>query len=227
MNGVHDLGGMHGFGPVEREEDEPLFHAAWEARVFGIQQRGRRGGYFNIDAFRNGIERMPPAAYLRSSYYERWLASVEYNLIEQGLIDGDELEARVASLSESPGAGTSRARAVATQPQVRGASPESLPPAESPPPAPRFAEGDAVVTRNVHPAGHTRLPRYARGKRGVIHRAYGAQAFPDTNARGLGERPQPLYSVRFAGREFWGGSAEPGQVVYLDLWESYLDPARA
>ncbi len=221
MNGVHDLGGMHGFGSVEREEDEPLFHAAWEARVFGIQQRVRRGGYFNIDAFRNGIERMPPAAYLRSSYYERWLASVEYNLIEQGLIDGDELEARVASLSESPGAGTPRARAVAAQPQVRWASPES------PPPAPRFAEGDAVVTRNVHPAGHTRLPRYARGKRGVIHRAYGAQTFPDTNAHGLGERPQPLYSVRFAGRELWGDSAEPGQVVYLDLWESYLDPARA
>lgn len=87
--------------------------------------------------------------------------------------------------------------------------------------------GDAVVTRNIHPVGHTRLPRYARGKPGTIHRAHGAQTFPDTNAHGLGEQPQPLYNVRFAGRELWGDAAEPGLVIYLDLWDSYLDPAPA
>jgi len=221
MNGVHDLGGMHGFGPVEREEHEPLFHAAWEGRVKGIQQL-TRGAYYNIDAFRHGIERMPPAEYLRASYYERWLATVERNLIEQGLIDSAELEARVALLRDHP----------AAEPPRAGGAPAPVPapkvPPESPPsPAPRFAAGDVIVTRNVHPVGHTRLPRYARGKRGTIHRSYGPQTFPDTNAHGLGKQPQPLYNVRFAGRELWGDSAEPGQVVYLDLWDSYLDPAPA
>ncbi|MDP9374601.1 MAG: nitrile hydratase subunit beta [Chloroflexota bacterium] len=222
MNGVHDLGGMHGFGPIQREENEPLFHAAWEARVFGIMRVARaQQEYFTLDAMRHGIERMPPAEYLRSSYYERWLASVEYNMSEQGLIDGDELEARVASLREHSGADPPRAREVAVLPQAREAPPKSSPP------MPRFAVGDVIMTRNVHPVGHTRLPRYARGKRGVIHRAYGPQTFPDTNAHGLGEQPQPLYSVRFVGSELWGDSAEPGQVVYLDLWDSYLDPAPA
>ncbi len=221
MNGVHDLGGMHGFGPVEREEHEPLFHAAWEARVLGIMGvvRGQRG-YFNLDAFRHGIERMPPAEYLRSTYYERWLASVEYNLIEQGLIDGDELEARVAFLREHPEADPPPARSVTVPPRAREREPQS------PPPAPRFAVGDAVVTRNVHPRGHTRLPRYARGKRGLIHLIHGPQTFPDTNAHGLGEQPQVLYNVRFEGRELWGESSEPREAVYLDLWESYLEPAR-
>ena len=221
MNGVHDMGGMHGFGPVEREEHEPLFHAAWEARVLGIMGvvRGQRG-YFNLDAFRHGIERMPPAEYLRSTYYERWLASVEYNLIEQGLIDGDELEARVAFLREHPEAAPPPARSVTVPPRAREREPQS------PPTAPRFAAGDAVVTRNVHPRGHTRLPRYARGKRGLIHLIHGPQTFPDTNAHGLGEQPQVLYNVRFAGRELWGESSEPREAVYLDVWESYLEPAR-
>ena len=221
MNGVHDLGGMHGFGPVEREENEPLFHAAWEARVLGIMGvvRAQRG-YFNLDAFRHGIERMAPAEYLRSTYYERWLASVEYNLIEQGLIDGDELDARVAFLREHPGADPPLARSVTVPPRPREREPQL------PPPAPRFAVGEAVVTRNVHPRGHTRLPRYARGKRGMIHLIHGPQTFPDTNAHGLGEQPQMLYNVRFEGRELWGESSEPREAVYLDLWESYLEPAR-
>jgi nitrile hydratase subunit beta len=218
MNGVHDLGGMHGFGPIEREENEPIFHAAWEGRVLGIQQNVRT--FLNVDAFRHGIERMPPAEYLRASYYERWLASVERNLIELGLIDGDELEARVALLREHPDAESTHGDNAPSPILAVKAPPESPPPH-----APRFEAGDAVVTRNVHPVGHTRLPRYARGKRGVIHRAYWPQTFPDTNAHGLGEQPQMLYSVRFVGRELWGDQAEPGQVIYLDLWDSYLDPA--
>jgi nitrile hydratase beta subunit len=219
MNGVHDLGGMHGFGPVEREDNEPLFHAAWEARVFGINRivRGQRE-CFNLDAFRHGIERMAPAHYLRSTYYERWLATIEYNLLQQGYLTSDELEARVALLHDHPDGAPPRAGVASPQPRAQAA------PAK-PPPAPRFAIGDAVVARNVHPAGHTRLPRYARGKRGAIDRAYGPQIFPDTHAHGLGEQPQPLYKVRFAGQELWGDSAEPGLVVYLDLWDSYLDPA--
>ncbi|MFN8555885.1 MAG: nitrile hydratase subunit beta [Dehalococcoidia bacterium] len=90
---------------------------------------------------------------------------------------------------------------------------------------PRFAAGDLIVTRTISPVGHTRLPRYARGKRGTIERVYGTFVFPDTNAHGKGEQPQPVYSVRFDGAELWGADAEPNQVVLLDLWESYLDPA--
>jgi nitrile hydratase subunit beta len=217
MNGVHDMGGMHGFGPIVREANEPLFHAPWEARVFGIAELS--DDFFNIDAFRHGIERMEPAHYLRAPYYERWLSTVELNLIEGGFLTGEELDARTELLREGPEATLPRSAAIATVPELPNESPNS------PLPVSHFAVGDAVVTRNVHPPGHTRLPRYARGKRGVIQRLYGAQTFPDSNAHGLGENPQPLYSVCFDARELWGDSAEPRQTVSLDLWESYLEPS--
>ncbi len=220
MNGVHDLGGMHGFGSVEREEHEPLFHAAWEARVRAMAELMVRHGYYTVDASRHGIELMPPAEYLRASYYERWLGTLEYNLPHQGLLTVEELDTRAAFLRDHPGVQPPPAVRVKPATPARAAPPESSP-------APRFAVGDAVVARNAHPVGHTRLPRYARGKRGTIHRSYGPQTFPDTNAHGLGKQPQPVYNVRFEGRELWGDSAEPGQVVYLDLWDSYLDPAPA
>jgi nitrile hydratase beta subunit len=217
MNGVHDLGGMHGFGPIEREEHEPLFHADWEGRVCALEELlCEEGLYFTLDAFRYGIERMPPVDYLRSSYYERWLASFEYNLNHEGLLTSDELDTRIDLLRRQPDY-------VPHQPAA-ALSPPPVQPAESPPTVSRFAVGDAVRTRNVHPAGHTRLPRYARGKRGVIQRLHGAQTFPDTNAHGLGEQPQPLYTVQFTARELWGESAEPNLTVTLDLWESYLEP---
>jgi nitrile hydratase beta subunit len=220
MNGVHDLGGMHGFGPVVRETNEPRFHAAWEARVWAMVQVIRRQDYYTIDASRFGIEQMPPAEYLRSTYYERWLASLVFNLKKEGLLTGDELEAAIEHIRRHP---------EAPMPTVALESPPPPreQPASLPPPAPRFAVGDAVVTQNVHPIGHTRLPRYARGKLGVIQNFYGAQIFPDANAHGLGEQPQPLYNVRFEARELWGDSAEPRQTVSLDLWDSYLDPAPA
>lgn len=218
MNGVHDMGGMHGFGPIEREADEPLFHAPWEARVRALVTLSRDRGCYNIDESRYGIEQMDPAAYLRSSYFERWLASLEFNLARHGFLTGDELDARVAHLRDHPAAAPPPARPLVPPPM-------SVPPASAPSPPPRFAVGDAVVARNVHPVGHTRLPRYARGKRGTIHRLHGAQIFPDTNAHGLGEQPQPLYSVRFDARELWGESAESRGLVYLDLWDSYLEPA--
>lgn len=221
MNGVHDLGGMHGFGPVERIAHEPLFHGRWEAVVRSIVTLARERGYFNIDAFRHGIERIPPATYLRSTYFARWLASAERNLIEQGFIDADELEARVAWFGEHPDRPPPASRPMAGPP-VTGVVVEV-----AAPPAPRFVIGDTVVARNNHPTGHTRLPRYARGKRGSIHLDHGPQTFPDANAHGLGAQPQALYSVRFNARELWGDSAEPNQMVYLDLWESYLEPAPA
>jgi nitrile hydratase beta subunit len=219
MNGVHDMGGMHGFGPIAREENEPLFHAPWEAHVRAMMTEVRSRGYFNIDAFRYGIERMEPAHYLRASYYERWLSTIELNLMDGGFIASEELDARTELLREGSEATLPRSAAIATVPEPPS---ESL---DSPLPEPHFAVGDAVVARNIHPPGHTRLPRYARGKRGVIQRLHGAQIFPDSNAHGLGENPQPLYAVRFDARELWGNSAEPHQTVSIDLWESYLEPS--
>jgi nitrile hydratase len=222
MNGVHDMGGMHGFGPIERSDNEPLFHAAWEARVramVGLSYGQQR--YYTIDASRYGIEQMPPAEYLRASYFERWLASLEYNLAEQGLVTPAELDARTALLQEQPDAVLPPPAQTVLPP--RAPAPATL----TPLPTARFAVGDAVVARNVHPVGHTRLPRYARGKRGVVQRVYGPQTLPDTNAHGLGEQPQVLYNVRFDARELWGEAAEPGGTVALDLWDSYLMPAPA
>ena len=220
MNGVHDMGGMHGFGPIVREEHEPLFHAPWEGRARAMAALTMARGSYTIDAFRFGIEQMAPAEYLRAPYFERWLTSVERNLIAQGLVTHEELEHRTARLRvdpeaplPSPGPEVPRARASDYSQSMRPGAP------------PRFAVGDAVVTRNVHLSGHTRLPRYARGKRGVVIRSHGPHVFPDTNAAGLGEQPQPLYTVRFEARELWGESAEGPQTVSLELWESYLEPA--
>ena len=220
MNGIHDLGGMHGFGPIEREADEPRFHADWEVRLRAIDRLVMERGYFTRDAHRYGIERMAPADYLRASYYERWLTSFESILIQQGLITVDELNARIDLLRRHPDAAPQQDAPPAPPPAPRARSEPT-----TPPPAPRFAVGDAVVARNVHPVGHTRLPRYVRGKQGVINFVYEPELLPDTNAHGLGEHLQVVYNVRFDGRELWGDSAEPGQTVSIDLWESYLEPA--
>jgi nitrile hydratase beta subunit len=226
MDGVHDLGGMQGFGPVEREENEPAFHAAWEAAVLAMMRAGGSRGLFNIDEFRHGIERMAPANYLRATYYEKWLDGVTRLLVEKGVVGAEELAARLAFFEQKPDAPATAAlpgplpvRGTSNPGWVQDAVRETGA-------APRFAAGDPVRTREMHPHGHTRLPRYARGKRGVIHCCHGIHVFPDTNAHGEGEQPQPLYSVRFEARELWGESAEPNQVVHIDLWESYLLPGR-
>jgi nitrile hydratase subunit beta len=224
MNGIHDLGGMHGFGPVARETDEPPFHAAWEGRMFGISRACVLTKVFNQDEARHGIERMAPAAYLSASYYERFLARTLRLLAEKGLVSRDEFEARVARLGEHPDAPAPRREDPALVARVdRGF--RARPDYRRPSAPPRFAPGDPVLTHNHHPVGHTRLPRYARAKRGIIHRVHGGFIFPDTNAHGAGEQPNTLYSVRFDATELWGVSAESRAPVYLDLWERYLEPA--
>ena len=225
MDGVHDLGGMHGFGRVEREENEPVFHAHWEAAVLAMQRWVRGRDIVTLDEFRHAIERMAPADYLGSSYYARWLDALDRVLVEKGVVTADEVERRMAFFEARPDAPAS--------------APLTAPPPPASPPRrldsessfregtghhPRFKEGDPVVARNTHPPGHTRLPRYTRGKRGVIAARRGVHVLPDANAHGLGERPEPLYTVRFEARELWGESAEPNQHVYVDLWESYLLP---
>lgn len=227
MNGVHDLGGMQGFGAVEREENEPVFHASWEAAMLAIMRAGGARGLYNIDEFRHAIERMKPAHYLSATYYEKWLDGITRLLIEKRVVSEEEMQARAAFFGARPDAPATAA--------LGGPPPERVPfdpgwvqgVVRETGTRPRFAPGDPVITRVIHPRGHTRLPRYARGKRGAIHRVHGIHVFPDTNAHGLGEAPQPLYSVQFAARELWGDdTGEPNQWVHLDLWESYLQAGR-
>ena len=224
MDGIHDLGGMHGFGSVEREENEPPFHAPWEATVVAIMRSARGAGLYNIDEFRHGIERMDPAHYLGSSYFEHWLDGIARILAEKGVVTTGEMEARIAFFGARPDAPASAAVAATPSAQATRGRPESETSFREATAPPRFAVGAAVVTRNIHPAGHTRLPRYARGKGGVVAVHRGCHVFPDANAHGLGEQSQHVYSVRFEAGELWGEAAEPNQHVYLDLWESYLLP---
>lgn len=225
MNGAHDLGGLHGAGPVEPEAGEPAFHTEWERRAFAITVAAGFLGLWNIDETRFAREQMPPAAYLASTYYEHWLFGLEKLLVDKGLVAPEEIAAR------PDGAPPNRAATPAGRPRVlkaadvdkvlrRGGSTRR---AEGAPP--RFRVGDRVRTVNRHPAGHTRLPRYARDKEGVIDRDHGVFVFADASATGSGEQPQHLYSVRFAARTIWGPDASPRDAVYLDLWDAHLRPA--
>jgi nitrile hydratase beta subunit len=215
MNGVHDMGGMDGFGPIVHEQNEPVFHADWERRAFALATLAWRLAPANGDEFRHAVERIPPARYLASSYYERWLAAAETLLIEHGVLNREDLLAK-QDASIDPAL---IANAVAT----RGPAPVKDKSGKKPPRA-RYAKGARVRARNLNPSGHTRLPRYVRGKAGVIARDWGVFAFPDTNAHHAGTKPQHCYSVLFDARELWGKSANSRERVYIDLWEDYLEP---
>jgi nitrile hydratase subunit beta len=219
MNGVHDMGGMHGMGPVVPEPNEPVFHEPWEGRVFALNRATAALGKWSIDASRHARERIPPADYLRMSYYEKWLAGLVMLLQETGVVSRAELESGRAA-PDSP-----NATPPLTADQVPGAVAERGWFARSLNEPPRFAIGQAVRAKKINPTGHTRLPRYARGAVGIVDRIHGAHVFPDSSAHFRGEQPQHLYSVRFAARELWGAEAAPRDSIYIDLWESYLDPA--
>ncbi len=212
MNGIHDMGGMDGFGAVVVEENEPVFHERWEARVFGMRLLALVSRPANIDAGRHAIERIDPVDYLGLGYYGRWLRALEMQLVELGFLAQDELDARLAG------------RRVESGPPPPTPSEPGNPSAqreiES---APAFATGQRVRTRNLQPRGHTRLPAYARARRGVVAIVQPAFVLPDTHAHGVGEQPEYVYSVRFEGRELWGERAEPATCVHLDLFESYLE----
>ena len=220
MDAMHDLGGRQGFGPVEREEDEPVFHGRWEARVFAIVNHMLGQGLIrNVDQFRHAIERIDPAAYLTHGYYGRWLGGVENLLTEAGVVDPAALARAVETL------GGDRNDPIAARPSSQ---PDQVPASETPgagrevSAAPRFSVGELVRTYATPVSGHTRLPGYARGRTGTIVRLHGGWVYPDSNAHGHGERPEHLYCVRFEGAELWGDEAEPRQSVCLDLFESYL-----
>ncbi len=221
MNSVHDMGGMHNMGPVDPEQDEPVFHSEWEARMFALAGATRGWGKWNIDQSRHAREAMPPAQYLASSYYEIWLYGYIELLIEAGLLGRAELERGRADADVTLPANVS----AVTADQVDGILRAGASTRVNADVAPKFAVGDAVVAKTINPVGHTRLPRYVRGRRGVIDRDHGVFVFPDTNAHGRGPSPQHVYSVRFTARELWGPEASAKDAVHVDLWDDYLEPA--
>ncbi len=224
MNGAHDLGGMQGLGRVEREENEPVFHSAWEKTVFGLLFGTVGNGLINLDEFRHGIERMNPVHYLASRYYEHWLYTIERNLVEKGIINEADLKARMRQFSAKSGARPKRTKNPELAKRMLGMIRRGGSTRMEINQPPRFKVGDRVITRNINPTGHTRLPRYARAKHGEIERVYDSFVFPDTSAHQRGPNPQYVYSVRFDGRELWGREAEPNAFVYIDMWEDYIEP---
>ena len=211
------MGGMHGFGRVNADPDEPVFHNEWQARCFALNFA--MGGWrkWTIDASRHAIERLDPVTYLGSGYYERWLEKLVKLSIENGLITEEELRSGMPDPDSEKQVPPLDANAVRTilkkgRPSDRAVKQQ-----------PRFQVGDTVRTVTDSPAGHTRLPRYARGCEGRIVLHHGAHSFPDSNAHGHGEAPQHLYAVRFSARALWGKQGNPRDNVTLDLWESYLE----
>ena len=219
MNGIHDMGGMHGMGPIEYEKDEPVFHHDWEARTYALSLALRLGGEFNLDAARNAIEQLPPVDYLRMSYYEKWFVRLMNYAILKGAVTASEME------TGKPAPGSARAVPGLVADMVPGMIAAGASARRNVIIEPAFAAGQHVRARNMNLAGHTRLPRYARGKSGTIIRDHGVFVFPDTRAHFQGDKPQHVYSVRFDARELWGRDRNPRDAVYLDLWEDYLEPA--
>jgi nitrile hydratase subunit beta len=219
MNGVHDMGGMDGFGKVEPEPNEPVFHAPWEGRVMAMNRAMGATGVWNIDMGRFSREMLPPHVYLASTYYQKWFLGLQQMLLERGLIDADEVGSGHALRPGKPlKRGAFRVADVARV-MTRGSFRRPAPAAA------RFKPGDRVRAKNIHPRTHTRLPRYVRGHVGVVERDHGCHVFPDSVVAGQGENPQWLYTVRFESQELWGPDADPTVKISIDAFEPYLDPA--
>jgi nitrile hydratase subunit beta len=219
VNGAHDIGGAHGFGPVEPEPGEPVFHADWERRAFALTVAMGMTGEWNLDESRFAREDRPPADYLGRTYYEIWLGGLERQLADRGLVAPEEI---AAGRSLQPARPVKRTLAAVDVAPTLG---RGGPTTREPPRPARFAPGDRVRAVNIHPEGHTRLPRYVRGRVGTVELVHGCHVFSDAHARGNGEDPQWLYAVRFDGRELWGPDADPASAVSVDAFEPYLEPA--
>jgi nitrile hydratase subunit beta len=218
MDGVHDMGGMDGFGKVEPEPDEPTFHAEWEGRVMAMNRAMGAAGIWNIDMSRFSLESLPPNVYLTSSYYRKWFLGLERRLLERGLVDSDEIANGHALRRGKP---LDRKLSVDDISPIMTRGSFGRPAAA----AARFTPGDRVRAKNMHPRTHTRLPRYVRGHVGTIERVQGCHVFPDTAAIGEGENPQWLYTVCFGARDLWGDDADPTVQVSIEAFEPYLEPA--
>ena len=217
MNGVHDMGGMQGFGPIRPEKTEPVFHARWEGRMQAIWSALGTWRKWNGDFGRQTREFLPPAEYLALTYYQLRYAQVVELLVGSGMVTRAEIE------SGRPAKGTQKAVPPLTAGKVAAWFASGNPKRRDVAVAPKFSSGQRVRARNINPPTHTRLPRYARGKLGIIERDHGVFVFPDSNAQGLGEKPQHVYSVRFAARELWGEQAPPKDTVIVAMWDDYLE----
>jgi nitrile hydratase subunit beta len=226
VNGEHDQGGTQSYGPIPRPQNEPVFQAPWEGRVEAMTIALLVAGHFGGGGvLRHAIESLPPLRYLQCGYFERHLEGLEGALVQRMVLGRAEIRDRLEHLVSVEGGVDPRR----SDPRAEPAS-TPAPPATSGEPsnrrnAPfprRFAVGDEVIARNLHPRGHTRLPRYVRGRRGRIIGVHPAAVFPDTDAHGMGENPQAIYTVSFDSQELWGDFAEPNFKVQLGLWENYL-----
>jgi nitrile hydratase beta subunit len=232
VNGVHDMGGMHGFGPVCPDALEGPFASPWEGRVFGLEMLMGVHHRSNVDRFRFTLEQIPPRDYLRLSYFERWLEALLVQSRDAGVLSEADVASirsgrvpRASEVASAEGAGADRTETAPALPAavipaifLNANVPDRV---ESR--APRFAVGDRVRARAMNPETHTRLPRYARGREGVIARDHGDHPLPDANAELAESRSCRLYTVRFSARELWGDRAGAHDCVYLDLFDPYLD----
>ena len=219
MNGVHDMGGMDGFGKVEVEPNEPVFHEPWEARVMAMVRAMGAAGAFGIDTSRFYREMLPPDVYLSSSYYKKWFLGLENLLVDKQFVGADEVEAGHAL---HPGKDLKRGKFTLSDVErimARGKF------ARAPQAPAKFKPGDRVRAKNIHPATHTRLPRYVRGHVGVVELNHGCQVFPDSAATGAGDNPQWLYTVVFESAELWGADADSTVTISIDAFEPYLEAA--
>lgn len=215
MNGPHDMGGMMGFGPIDPETDEPVFHSKWETRVFALVLAS--GATESWPSNRPWRESLPALKYWSSSYYEIWFEALLKLLIERDLVNGNEAATGHAQVAAKPVRGVLAGAKVSTL--LAEGGPKNRPSDATQ----KFAVGDKIRTRNINPDSHTRLPRYARGRMGEIVRVHGTFIFPDSQTRELGDDPKWLYTVSFTARELWG--KETMNSVCIDMWEPYLEPA--
>ncbi len=220
MDSIADMGGMQGWGPVPYEPgtDDHPFHEPWEGRAFAMTLLAinRLSGQ-NLDAMRHALSRLHPVDYLVDGYYGRWLNCAELMLVDSGIIAPGAIDARARRLlgedvAEPP-------EPTPSKPDYAGTGPGSLRQVDD---QPRFKVGQTVRAKDIHPSGHTRLPRYVRGRTGMVQGLHPAALLPDTHAHFEGENPQHVYDVAFDSTELWGPDSESFS-LHIDLYESYLE----
>ncbi|KQV41337.1 nitrile hydratase subunit beta [Rhizobium sp. Root1204] len=221
MNSIHDLGGMHGMGPLPFEENEPKFHAEWERTVFGVNMLLLLSGAYTADEHRHSMEKIPALHWLESPYYLHWIDGFETILQDKGIVTAEEMDSGKSSMSGRAGPLANYIDPDA----IRNIALHNHPVTGDIEKVPSFKEGDVVRAKNINPRTHTRLPRYTRGKKGIVVKHVGACLYADARAHGGSEQFQHTYSVRFEGKELWGPDAGPRDAVYIDLYDSYLEDA--
>jgi len=216
-NTIHDMGGMHGFGPIEEEENEPIFHTEWESRVYAMNRAMGPLGLWTIDEGRAAQEMLPPSVYLSASYYQRWYLGLVHRVLDHGIAGADEIAAgKSLRSSDNP-------PQIFKPKDAEGLTRGSFERPSSAPP--QFKPNDTVRTRNIQPTSHTRLPRYARDKLGTVEAIRGCHVYPDSVTTSADEDPQWLYTVAFSARNLWGENCDTTVRISIEAFEPYLELA--